>query len=445
MQQALPLPHPDLERDNEFASARRQVFTPTREAALDRLGQFVPRAGSHYARRRNFDLGPEQREGVSLLSPYVRHRLVLETEVLEAVLAEHSASAAEKFVQEVCWRTYWKGWLEMRPSVWRAYRGELQWRIEQLGSDASLRQRYESAIAGETGLDPFDSWTRELISTGYLHNHARMWFASLWVYTLDLPWVLGADFFYRHLLDGDPASNTLSWRWVCGLHTHGKTYLARPDNIARFTAGRFQPDRSQLAAEAHALEGPPHPSPTPVPEAELDWNDGARRRCALLVTEEDMHPESWPVHGEIAGAAGLTSTRHRSPLRVGALAREFARQAMHDALQRFAARRDGVAAPSSGDDRSLPFDPAKDLLDHPEPDQLVAWCRDRDVDHLVTAWAPVGPVAEVLDELRPALLHAGIELSRLRRPWDDAAWPHATRGFFAFKRRIPGLLESHVG
>jgi deoxyribodipyrimidine photo-lyase len=65
---------------------------------------------------------------------------------------------------------------------------------------------------------------QELVETGYLHNHARMWFASIWIFTLRLPWELGADFFLRHLLDGDAASNTLSWRWVAGLHTKGKHY-----------------------------------------------------------------------------------------------------------------------------------------------------------------------------------------------------------------------------
>ncbi len=90
-------------------------------------------------------------------------------------------------------------------------------------------------------------------SAGYLHNHARMWFASIWIFTLRLPWVLGADFFMRHLCDGDPASNTLSWRWVAGLHTRGKTYLARASNIATYTGGRFTPQDHDLAAFAPPL------------------------------------------------------------------------------------------------------------------------------------------------------------------------------------------------
>ena len=92
---------------------------------------------------------------------------------------------------------------------------------------------------GATAIEPFNDWVRELKETGYLHNHARMWFASIWIHTLELPWYLGADFFLKHLLDGDEAVNTLSWRWVAGLHTKGKTYLARASNIEKYTNGRY--------------------------------------------------------------------------------------------------------------------------------------------------------------------------------------------------------------
>ena len=108
-----------------------------------------------------------------------------------------------------------------------------------------MRAGYRAAIDGETGIECFDAWSAELCETGYLHNHARMWFASIWIFTLKLPWRLGADFFYRHLLDGDAASNTLSWRWVAGLHTRGKPYAARADNIATYSGGRFTPGHNE--------------------------------------------------------------------------------------------------------------------------------------------------------------------------------------------------------
>ncbi|MBT8446195.1 MAG: hypothetical protein KJO38_03535, partial [Gammaproteobacteria bacterium] len=224
----------------------------SRAAALARLEAFVPSAGRAYAAQRNFDYGPERRGNVSTLSPYLRHRLLLEEEVVEAVLARHSRSAAEKFIQEVLWRSYWKGWLEQRPEFWPAYLDELDAALAALREDDGFNAGYQAAVTGRTGIDCFDAWARELIGTGYLHNHARMWFASVWIFTLELPWQLGADFFIRHLLDGDPASNTLSWRWVAGLHTRGKHYVARADNIARYTQGRFRPD------------GQLHPDPAPV-------------------------------------------------------------------------------------------------------------------------------------------------------------------------------------
>ena len=181
---------------------------PTRAAALRRLQDFVPRAGKQYESSRNFDFGPERRGNVSRLSPYLRHRLLLEEEVLEAVLQHHAPSSADKFIQEVFWRAYFKGWLEQRPSVWSDYRRSLAKRLSELNDDEAALGRYEAATRGETGIACFDFWARELVDCGYLHNHARMWFASIWVFTLRLPWQLGADFFYRHLVDGDPSSKS---------------------------------------------------------------------------------------------------------------------------------------------------------------------------------------------------------------------------------------------
>jgi len=225
------------------------AWVPTRQAALDRLDAFLPAAGRAYAARRNFDLGPDDRSNVSALSPFVRHRLILEQEIVAATLERHRFSAAERFIQEVFWRTYFKGWLEQRPQVWTRYREDCAGLFDQLERDGALERRYAEAVEGRTGIDCFDAWAGELVGTGYLHNHTRMWFASIWIFTLDLPWQLGADMFYRHLLDGDPASNTLSWRWVGGLHTRGKTYLARASNIARYTNGRFNPE-GELAPTA---------------------------------------------------------------------------------------------------------------------------------------------------------------------------------------------------
>ncbi len=244
----------------------------SREHALKRLADYVPHAGHTYGAKRNFDLGVGQHRFVSRLSPYIRHRLISEQEVVAAVLRAHSASAADKFIQEVCWRTYWKGWLEQRPQVWADYLADLDDVRAGLRTDDALAAELAAAERGDTGIACFDAWARELGGTSYLHNHARMWFASQRIFTLRLQWVLGADFFYRHLLDGDPASNTLSWRWVAGLHTRGKPYLARADNISTYTQGRFTPVRNDLAPFASPLSDDrsyarvPLPPSDPVPD-----------------------------------------------------------------------------------------------------------------------------------------------------------------------------------
>ncbi len=215
-------------------------WTGSISEALERLSVFYKDAGISYQNNRNFDFGTEY-NSTSALSPYISKGLIYEIEVIQKVLTEHTVNQAEKFIQEVFWRIYWKGWLEMRPSVWKNYINKLNVSKRELTSSNMLSDNYEKAISGKTGVDCFDFWSEELKQSGYLHNHARMWFASIWVFTLNLPWELGADFFYRNLLDADPASNTLSWRWVSGLQTKGKHYIATKENIRKFTNNRFNP------------------------------------------------------------------------------------------------------------------------------------------------------------------------------------------------------------
>ncbi|MCH8466922.1 MAG: deoxyribodipyrimidine photolyase, partial [Roseinatronobacter sp.] len=230
------------------------IHTPTRQAGMARLAEFTPRMGRAYANGRNYDYGPDRHKDVSGLSPYLRRRLVLEQEAVAAAIAAHGMEGAEKFIQEVIWRGYFKGWLERRPTVWASYRDGLLHDLVALERDRALRRAIAQAEAGSSGIACFDAWAEELVETGYLHNHARMWFASIWVFTLGLPWRLGADFFQRHLRDGDPASNTLGWRWVVGLHTRGKAYAAQGWNIAQFTGQRFAPAPGELAEVTSGLE-----------------------------------------------------------------------------------------------------------------------------------------------------------------------------------------------
>lgn len=398
-------------------------WLPQRDVGLGCLRAFVPQAGRHYAQTRNFDFGPQDRTNVSTLSPWIRHRLVVEDEVITAVLAHHAFRSAEKFIQEVLWRTYWKGWLELRPGVWQGYRNDVSALVSCLDDDLGLRRRWEEAIAGRTGITCFDAWVQELRSTGYLHNHTRMWFASIWIFTLGLPWQLGADFFLRHLLDGDPASNTLSWRWVAGLQTRGRIYLARAANIEAFSGGRFT-DVRRLATTAEPLTEPPLEPPAPLAPA------GSRPTAepfALLLTEDDCAPLSLDlVTSSLRAAAAVPTTTGRSPLPAISLATQFSQGALADALAR-------VHAVSGC--------PCTLLADDTGAHVIIEWARAAGVDHVVTPYAPVGPASDWLTRIREPVQQHGIRLTFIRRAWDDTLWPQATTGFFAFKEKLPAALR----
>ena len=210
-------------------------FEASRAKALDKLNNFVENNLSEYSKLRNFDYGPDNRSNISCLSPYITHGIINEKEVIKKSLDKFSFAKNEKFIQEVLWRTYWKGWLELRPSVWTDFLIELK----KIKGDFQYNQNYKNAIDGKTNVECFNYWVNELKENNYLHNHTRMWFASIWIFTLNLPWQLGAEFFMQHLYDGDAASNTLGWRWVAGVQTQGKHYLASEWNIKKFTNNRF--------------------------------------------------------------------------------------------------------------------------------------------------------------------------------------------------------------
>ena len=210
-------------------------FHPSRTHALEQMQSFVENHLGLYARDRNFDFGPDKRTNTSCLSPYVSHGILNENEIIKISLKQYSYTKIEKFIQEVLWRTYWKGWLERRPSVWKDFVNDLKYLKVDYESDKNLK----AAVNGNTDIECFNDWVHELKDTGYLHNHTRMWFSSIWIFTLELPWQLGAEFFMRYLKDGDPASNTLSWRWTAGVQTKGKNYVAQEWNIKKFTNGRY--------------------------------------------------------------------------------------------------------------------------------------------------------------------------------------------------------------
>jgi deoxyribodipyrimidine photo-lyase len=394
------------------------TFIPTRTAALARLEEFLPAAG-RYAAERNYVR--EGHDNVSRISPWVQKRLLLESEIVAAARDRWSFPAVEKFVQEVYWRTYWKGWLEQRPAAWTRWSEA----VPRLRASLTAEQRstLAAALAGRTGIAGFDAWAKELVATGYLHNHARMWFASIWIFTLKLPWELGAAFFYEHLLDGDVASNTLSWRWVAGLQTPGKTYVARADNIAFYTDGLHAPQASQLASAPFAIKE------EPLPKVAM-WTEDHAQLASLKTFERIgvwVHPEDLAIEqGELAG---LKIHAVNAAWPKGVVERAGCSEKVTAWTQ--ASLRDGATRAGKHFGAKVSSDEAADLAA-----SLVEWANQNQLQAVVAYRPFVGPWLSEALALEAALSAAGIPLIWRRRAWDAEHFPHATRGYFPFWERI---------
>lgn len=383
----------------------------TREAALARLEAFAASAPL-YARDRNH-VRPGH-PAVSKLSPAIRHRLITEDEVAARLLSAHALPRVEKFIQEVYWRVYWKSWLSLRPQVWDDFLAHQD--------DAPQVAAIESGHSGNAIIDRFG---RELSETGYLHNHARMWVAAWWVHQARLPWQAGARWFYRHLLDGDPASNTLSWRWVAGLQTPGKTYLARRLSLEKYL------DNTYLHDSDEALEDFENPSPRlpDVPCAEPitrpsieNTSRTAQAPFGLWMHEADLSvefalhdntkPSALCALGHAAGWRRHTYSNRRIEWLHGALADAAARAARHWGLP----------------------------VTHESPDDLaaalLAWAGKHKLTGIVAMRPEIGPLYDELPHIESALRAAGIDLTWLHRERDLRFRPLASAGFFPFWEEV---------
>lgn len=394
-------------------------FEPHRAAAQARLAAFLPAAGRYTAERNFVRPGHDH---VARLSPWVQKRLLLESEVVTAALGKWKFSAVEKFVQEVYWRTYWKGWLEQRPAAWTRWTEAVPHLRDRLRGER--RSEWAAACAGRTGIAGFDDWAQELVATGYLHNHSRMWFASIWIFTLQLPWELGAAFFWEHLRDGDAASNTLSWRWVAGLQTAGKTYVARADNIAHYTEGRCAPDASQLASAAFSITEEPLPKVAAWAEDEL-WTASARaasERVGLWLHAEDLAVEVGELAGQkfaVVNAAWPRNLASRVGWSEGVAT--WTQAALGDGAARAEAHFGVETVRGATDDLAT---------------ELVGWARQKEL-RLLVAYRPfIGPWRDEALAIERALCEIGVSVVWRRRAWDTKLFPHAGRGYFPFWERV---------
>ena len=196
----------------------QQLFEPYAHAAHSRLASIRP---FEYAQTRNHLNG-----AVTLLSPYLTHGLLNVPQVAQHMYKAHRIGVQHKFMFELAWREYFQHVHEVMGDaiLLNLHEGILP-------EDAYVQALPDDVRHGATGVPVVDQAVRQLYFSGYLHNHARLWLASYLVHMRKVHWRVGAEWMYSHLIDGDVASNHLSWQWVAGTGSH-KPYLFNADNVA---------------------------------------------------------------------------------------------------------------------------------------------------------------------------------------------------------------------
>ena len=375
-------------------------FEASRAKAVEKLNHYVENNLFEYSKLRNFDFGPDNRTNISCLSPYITHGIINELEVIEKSLKKFSFAKNEKFIQEVLWRTYWKGWLELRPNVWSDYLIELN----KLRNEFKDNQNYINAIEGKTNLECFNQWINELKENNYLHNHARMWFASIWIFTLELPWQLGAELFMKHLYDGDPASNTLGWRWVSGIQTQGKHYLASEWNIKKFTNNRFQ----SIKLNENAV---PKVSEKTYPLAKQEFiNPQNIEKKNLLIFENNLSFEITDFKENKFEKIYIVSNKNENrSIKLSEKVVKFKSLLIKDQEQR--------------------------LKDQSIDCEVVDISEVKNIENYYGLYPTVG---ENLDYLNSN----NLKIEFLYRNLDQLAWQYCNKGFFNFKNYIPKIIST---
>ena len=375
-------------------------FDASRAAALNKLNNFVEENLAEYSKLRNFDFGPEKRTNVSCLSPYITHGVINEREIIEKSLSKFSFSKNEKFIQEVLWRTYWKGWLELRPNVWTDYLIELN-KIREVFKN---NQNYKNAIEGKTNIECFNYWVNELKENNYLHNHTRMWFSSIWIFTLELPWQLGAEFFMQHLYDGDAASNTLGWRWVAGVQTQGKHYLASEWNIKKFTNNRF----NNIKLNENA---PPKVSEKTYSIVKQDFSNKNLDDRNLLIFENNLSFETSDFQNNGFKKIYIISNKN-----------ETRSIKLSENVIKF---------------KSLLIDDQKQRLN----DKSIS-CETVDINEIKNIGEKVIALYPNVGENLDYLNSNSLKFDFLYRKLDQYSWQYCNKGFFNFKNYIPKIIST---
>ena len=389
------------------------------EEALIILDDFVKNKISNYSKLRNYDYGlANPIKGVSGLSHFISKGIIKEYFILNYI--KKNKVSSEKYVQEILWRTYWKGWLESHKEVWDKYKNNL---FEQLENITTSEQYdlYDKAITGKTKIEPFDYWIEQLKSTGYLHNHARMWFSSIWIHNFALPWELGAKLFYDHLLDADIASNTLSWRWVAGIQTIGKKYLAKKDNINKYTFNRFN-DFKLPSVKNISFEEAGNISNS------IDYNNSNKldenEKNIIIVFENNLSFDF--IKNNKKNILLIIFIRIQSELiNKSTITRNFQKRCNNDFLE--LCKKNNIIV--------------KEFEINKNCTNLISFIKSKKIKKVYSEYVPLGFEKDIMNEVRLALNKHNISYLEILEEFYKASWVYCNKGFFNFKKNFDKLLK----
>jgi deoxyribodipyrimidine photo-lyase len=200
------------------------MFPTTYDLVVERINAINP---IKYAKTRNFITGD-----VTYLSPYLSRGVISVQQVKEAVLQKgYKPYEIEKFLQELAWREYYQ-------RVWQVKKELIFTDLKQAQPDFIHHQIPTAVVDASTGIESIDAHIHTFYKTGYLHNHIRMYLASMVCNNAKAHWLAPATWMYYHLLDGDLASNSCSWQWVAGSFS-SKKYYCNQENINKYTSAYF--------------------------------------------------------------------------------------------------------------------------------------------------------------------------------------------------------------
>ena len=364
------------------------------------LKNWMPKSMDFYSTNRNYDVAGKQT--TSRLSSAISSGIIKESDIIRS-LNEYGVASSNKFLEEVFWRIYFRGYFETHPSIWQSYKESL------IADKQSKGVEYQNAIDANTGIECFNDWLRDLYKTGYLHNHTRMWFASIWIFTLKLPWELGCDLFMRYLSDADEASNILSWRWVAGLHTSKKPYVARASNIKKFT-DKYNPINELNESPKALYEDLMHNF---IP---MNFNSKIPHRCSLLLIDNFFDTDGINLSNTKIDAFYVLDTSSFNKRAIDRILIE----SKVEIIERISKKINLAPIFVSMSDMSILFG---------KP--------------LVTSMLRTGEFKDFLDTALRSL-ESSSDVYMLPRKIDELSWNHCKGGFFKLKSKISSIVDSFM-